>query len=738
MTKKLFFLLIFFSSFIACTINVSLADDAYEPNNSFGSAKLLTSGSYSLYGGDEDWFKVNLLSGTLQLSMTPTNGVDLNMILYDADQEVVAGNFASGTETINYEVVLSGTYYIKVAPTTSNSASYTLSIGYSSLIVWQKELNFGPIRDVSVAVFDIDKDGKDEIFVGTSKGLDANFIEIRPAGLICLEDDGSVKWSATFPALATPDSQTGIQYNTTSVSTAPFFSDLDGDGNIDILVGVGADTFGEAGGNVVGQPGDKGGVYALNNDGTIKWFHESLDIIGGTQNTGDGRPDGVYGTPVVYDLDKDGIKEVIYNGWDQSMWILDAASGATKVNVHLADTIWSTPRIADINEDGNVEILVTADITENADAGTTTGGIFHVISPDGSQNIEGFNVPVGNNGYENLRGKPEDQALWSSPVTADIDNDGHLEIVYGTGNYFHDDRGKFIRVWNHDGTNKLKLSTVGRTFATPLLADIDNDGDLEILATTLEGYLFCWDHTGQQVFATQTLSYKSNGADPIFSSPIAVDIDKDGKLEIIYAQGAQIVMVNYLGKQISDYQTRIHVFEQFKGSPAVKDVDNDGNLDLISGGTNTNKDQAVVYRWLVTDKVTANAGGNIGRYQLFQSSNAIQDFVKRFYLEVLSRTAEAGGLIYWTDELITGVRAGSDVARGFIFSQEFTDRGLGDDQFLTVLYNAFFNRAPDDGGFNLWMEKIASGASNSEILDGFLYSQEFGNLCKNYGILPVK
>ena len=115
-------------------------------------------------------------------------------------------------------------------------------------------------------------------------------------------------------------------------------------------MGVGADTSANIPG-ISGQPGDKGGVYAVNRNGQIMWFHQSLDIIGGASDTGDGRPDGVFGSPVVFDLDRDGAPEVIYNGWDQHVWILNGATGAVKRSIHLLDTIWSTPRIADINGD---------------------------------------------------------------------------------------------------------------------------------------------------------------------------------------------------------------------------------------------------------------------------------------------------------------------------------------------------------------------------------------------------
>ena len=678
---------------------------------------------------DDDWFKLDVSPGILSVEVTSGPLVEV----YNGSGVRIADSINAGSTSFDITVTESDTYYVGISG--GNGITYDLSL--SSQTSWVTELDYGPIRDVSIALFDIDKDGKDEIFVATSKGLDAGLNEIRPAGLICLEDDGLVKWAVTFPAMATIDPQTGKLYNTTSVSTSPAFADLDDDGEIEIVVGVGGDTFGEAGANVVGQPGDKGGVYALEPDGTIKWFHESLDVIGGTQNTGDGRPDGVYGSPVVFDIDGDGVKEVIYNSWDQSMWILDGRTGSTERAVHLADTIWSTPKIADINEDGNFEILVSADITENTNAGTTTGGIFHVISANGEQNIAGFSSPVGNANYTNLRGKVEEQALWSSPVTADLDGDGHLEIAYGTGNYFHDDRGEYIRVWNHDGTQLFQLATVGRTFATPLICDLDGDGDKEVLATTLDGYIFAWDHQGNQLFATQTTTYGSSGINPIFSSPIAVDINGDSKLEIFYAQGAQIVMVDYLGNQLSDPNSREMIYEQYKGSPAVHDIDGDGQLEIVSGGTNSAKDQAVVYSWNFSENAPSDPFVN-GRYQFHQSTSNIDNFVSRFYNTVLGREGEAAGRIYWVDSLGTGVRAGADVARGFIFSQEFSNRALDDSAYVDVLYQAFFNRAADPGGYADWMGQLQRGVDRSTILDGFIFSQEFRNLCGNYSILPAK
>ena len=710
------------------------ADDAYEPNDTQSTAKSISNGHYNLVAQNEDWFKLKLRTGSVTLTMSPQL-TNLTMILYYPNGlgGVAAVNALSGssTETIHFTVTIPGTYTLLIRPE-QGADSYTLDIGSQTDTVWETALNFGPIRNASIGLYDIDNDGKDEIFVGTSKALDASFNEIRPAGLICLEDDGTVKWTRSFPAVTGVDNQTGLQYNTTSVTTAPFFSDIDNDGKMEIIIGVGGETYGEVPG-AIGQPGDKGGIYALEDDGSIKWYHQTHDDIGGGSNEGDGRPDGVYGSPIVYDIDNDEEREVIFNAWDRRTWILNAKDGSVKKEINLLDTVWSTPTIADINNDNNYEILVNSDISRNTTVGTAqTGGIFHVISGNGSQNTVGFNESIAKPSYINLRGKFEPQVLWSSPTVGDLDKDGFLEIAYGTGNFFADDRGDYIRVWNHDGTPKFKLPTIGRPLATPLMVDINNDGNLEIVAATLDGYVHAWDHTGNVLFTSHV------DTDPIFSSPVAVDINNDGKLELIYSAINEIIILDTLGNRVNAPKSMQP--QMYRGTPAIKDIDNDGVLDLISGGTNfaltlPEQTQAIVYRWSL---LGSDANARVGRYQLIGSNTNIRKFVSRFYKIVLGRDADIVGLNDWTDKLATGTYAGADIARGFIDSVEFDKDSKDDLDYVTTLYKAFFNRDPDTAGLDGWLGQLSEGVSRDKVLDGFLYSVEFSALSKVYNIKPVK
>ncbi len=694
---------------------------------------------------DDDWFKVTLIPGTftVNLNFTTADG-DIEMELYNSSYVRVAESIAATTaqtsfgRQMTWEVneALSGTYYIAVFA--QSGQSYSLTTDHPT--VWATTLAYGPIRTASVALYDIDGDGQDEIFVGTSKGLDSSFNEIKPAGFVCLEADGTVKWTKTFAAYSGADPQTGKTYVTSSIGGRPAFADIDGDGQIDIVVPVGGDVEGEAGTAVIGQPGDLGGVYALNADGSTKWFAQAKDTIGGTSNTGEGRPDGVFSSPIVADLDRDGIKEVIFGGWDQYVYAVDGRDGSTKWSVHVLDTIWASPFACDLDLDGSTDILMSADITENADAQTQTGGVFHVFDKSGKQSINGYNLYFANLTYPTLQGKWEEQPLWSSPTAADIDGDGYLEVVYGTGNYFHDSRGMYIRVREHDGTEKYQLTTSGRTFASPLVADLDGDGTMEIVATTLEGYCYAWNYNGAARFATKTVPFGSvTGTEPIFSSPLAVDLDGDGKLEIVYAQATQIVIVSSDGVQLSDSTKREMVFESFKGSPAVSDIDGDSRLEIVSGGTNAAKDTGVVYCYRYGDSATNGINYRYGRRQFLESTiMTVEAFVTRFYQECLSRSPDAVGLAGWTADLMNQTRSGANVAESFINSQEFINRGTSNTEYVTILYNAFFARSPD-AGLTTWVANLDSGTmTRAQVLSGFTGSTEFSNLANRYGISATR
>ena len=118
------------------------------------------------------------------------------------------------------------------------------------------------------------------------------------------------------------------------------------------------------------------------------------------------------------------------------------------------------------------------------------------------------------------------------------------------------------------------------------------------------------------------------------------------------------------------------------------------------------------------------------------SAEQVQSFVTRFYVQCLGRQPDAGGLNEWVGFLMNGSKTGADVAEGFIFSKEFTEKNHSNEIFITILYRAFFDREPDTNGYSIWLGRLAGGMSRESVLDGFLKSQEFAELCNSYGIIP--
>lgn len=735
-------------------LSLDLADPvASDGNDSRATATTLGSGRLEVDSGTGvDFYRVDVGPGRMVFDMTHTGApapggaeMNLNMELQDANGTVLRSNFvANGDESISYVSHTGGTYYLKVYwAAYSDGAPNGVALNYALDVdlpqkTWATTLDFGPARNASVALYDIDNDGRDEIFVGTSKALDAEQNEVRPAGLIVLEDNGTVKWSQTFAAHAGPDPVTGKIYQTTSVTTAPVFSDIDHDGDIDMVVGLGADSREE--GSAAGQPGDSGGVAALDGQGNLLWRFTTNDSFGNDSSGPDGRPDGVYGAPRIFDIDADGQVEVMFTSWDHYFYVLDGRNGAVELKFDLHDTAGATPAVADLDGDGIYELVVPADITNNDAAGLPDqGGILHVLNNYAQPIVPGWTDQVADTTEADFRGKFEPQSLWSSPQIVDLDRDGRPEIVQGTGNFFQDDRGQYVKVWNADGSLRFQFDTDGRVLASPLIADLDGDRTPEIVVATLAGRVYGLSASGEMLFDTQVDLY-TNGFDaastglPIARRPIAVDIDNaDGDLEILLSMGAQTVVLDSDGTQINSRTQVEYFFNTYAGTPAARDIDNDNLLDIVSSGTTASADQAVVYRWENLTDVTAPEF-RTAAYQEVQSLHDIQSFVDRFYEKILGRNADPLGRNLWSDYLHTGTRSGADVARGFIFSPEFSRQGLDDATYVTVLYSAFFDRAPDPGGFSGWSALLAEGMSRADVLEGFIGSREFANLANTYGI----
>ena len=112
----------------------------------------------------------------------------------------------------------------------------------------------------------------------------------------------------------------------------------------------------------------------------------------------------------------------------------------------------------------------------------------------------------------------------------------------------------------------------------------------------------------------------------------------------------------------------------------------------------------------------------------------VEGFVERLYSVALGRVSDIDGKKSWVNALETGCTTGADVARGFLYSPEFVNRGLSTNDFVTVLYRTFFGREPDQAGLDSWVSAINGGTSREDVIGGFIDSVEWANLCCSYNI----
>jgi uncharacterized protein (DUF2141 family) len=184
-----------------------------------------------------------------------------------------------------------------------------------------------------------------------------------------------------------------------------------------------------------------------------------------------------------------------------------------------------------------------------------------------------------------------DSAYHVAPAFADLDGDGDLDMLLGTWNqdvlYFRNagtaQEPRFVQ------DTALTIRPPRVSYATPALADIDGDGDLDLFIGGANGAIIHFRNDGTRtapnfVLVTETLDDLDVGRR---SAPSLVDVDGDGLLDLVVGREASGVAV------FRNAGTRTAPrFVPFDGwslalppmsTPAFGDLDGDGKLDLVSG-----------------------------------------------------------------------------------------------------------------------------------------------------------
>lgn len=330
--------------------------------------------------------------------------------------------------------------------------------------------------------------------------------------------------------------------------------------------------------------------------------------------------------PAIADLDGDGTAEIIAGSWNPSadgtpiladrLFAFDPA-GQPKAGwpVQTRFSLWSSPAIGDLNNDGQMEIAVG-----------TNGNEFLVYRSNGTEWLDGDANAATTGVFKVMPGSSYNSG---TPAIVDLDGDGFRDILFGSPN-------GFLYAWRGDGSdlpgfpinlgaqinasvavgyldgpgdteldvvvgsndNKLRVYTAAGVLRagwpvthalsgtsrapSPALADMNNDGYLDIIAAGTNGKMYVYERTGAILAPFNALPYSALTQYATESSPVVADINGDGFNDIVMGDEVnQLTAISgATGTVLPGFP--IDIDAEIKGTPGVCDCDGDGMTELLA------------------------------------------------------------------------------------------------------------------------------------------------------------
>ncbi len=124
-----------------------------------------------------------------------------------------------------------------------------------------------------------------------------------------------------------------------------------------------------------------------------------------------------------------------------------------------------------------------------------------------------------------------------------------------------------------------------------------------------------------------------------------------------------------------------------------------------------------------SDTIDLNIGTAV--QAVYINEEKAKEFISRCYQCILGREANAAELDNWIGQMTNGTKTPDQIARGFLFSNEFKSRNVGNEALVKILYKVYMNRDADPEGLTTWTEKLNNGTSLNDLLDTFSKTGEF-------------
>ena len=458
---------------------------------------------------------------------------------------------------------------------------------------------------------DIDGDGDFDCMTNGSFSEVAMFINIG--------SPTSPKFQLTTPAIL---DTSGTEMFSERFSI-PTFADMDGDGDLDFFTGssIGSVTYYK---NV--------GSKFLPKFAFVTSAYQAINIQG-TPNT---FPKPMHGASGIefFDADSNGVLDLFWGDlFNKSLYFLKNSGTKQNASIALIDSSYpkedliatfgfNIPQHVDVDQNGTIDLMIGC-VTTIADynnfmfyknIGTNTKPFYELQTKNFIPMID-----VGSR---------------SSVAAADFDGDGDIDLCVssgnGTVNIFQNTGSRSAPQYSSVPTSTIVLS--GSLNLTVAAGDLNGDNLPDILIGTYEDGLKAYINlsAGGMIKFEHNIHPVEGAATGQSLSPTIADIDQDGKIDVLVGNsGGQLTFLKNVGTNISPQYVATNNFNAIDAGndaiPCICDIDNDGIQDLLIGNRNG---QIWYYRQAAAGSLVFNVVTS--KYQNIdlrtQSAPAVVDF----------------------------------------------------------------------------------------------------------------